>query len=449
MGSGVDLVVGASNEFGPRIPISLTGYYVNRDGDCAPEFEGGTPPIADPVETGDLFGGGDPVVAADPVRNAFFVADIHFDDTTTAIGVFRSTTATLLSTGSCPSGTHDEADSLTCWPTREAVLARLFTADPFDLDIVDKPHLTVDERSSGTGAGQVYVVATDFDPTGGGTSSIKLVACSNDLQTCSAPQIVSGADADTQFPHVTVRPSGALGITWINYVPGSGPSPDVAIRYQSCTVATVPTAPSCPPSLFSTVHTETEPLLGTGALLGEAFRVDTYPKVDVRRDSNGIEMYVVWDRCKVDLIEDFVCPDSDIVMKASNNNGGSWSGVTSVHTGSNHQFHPWIRTDRSRNIVNIIYLTSLSDTTFQHRVRVGLQHINPGGSTPDPITDGHTMASLLNDPSGDWLFGGVFPFYGDYIGVAARGTGSDGGSRAYETLHLQQPAGHLFRGVGS
>lgn len=434
--AGVDLIVGGANDFGDRLPDSFMGYYVNRDADCSAEYEGGTPPIDDPLEAStQIFGGGDPVVVADPGRNAFFLADLRLDETTTGIGVMRSLSTTLLNTTSCPDGTHSTSQSGNCWPTRRLVLARP-TVSPPD-DIVDKPHMGVDERTSGTGSGQVYVVATDF--AAAGTSSISLAVCNNALTTCTSPMTVSGGDTVAHFAHVSVRPSGAISISWTNLVDAGG-VPAAQIRYRACAAATVPSQPACDP--VRTVFTDTQPIVysGVGGSLGaQHFRIETYPKHDHRRDANGVETYIVWDHCKkplIDLFVSFVCPDADVVMAASTNNGVSWSAPAGVNTGLDDQFFPWIRTDRSRNVVNIVYYNSNPDPTFQHRVRVELKHINPGGATPDPITDTHVITTLLNEPDADILvsaFGGVFfqPEFGDYIGVAARGNGADGGSRAY------------------
>ena len=100
-----------------------------------------------------------------------------------------------------------------------------------------------------------------------------------------------------------------------------------------------------------------------------------------------------------------------------------------MNVSTQDQFFPWIRTDRSRNIVNIDYYTSQADSFFQHKVQVYLNHIIPGAVTPDPINDTHIMTTYLDDPSSDPVLRGSF--FGDYIGVAARGTGADEASRAY------------------
>ncbi|PYV06951.1 MAG: hypothetical protein DMG10_00440, partial [Acidobacteria bacterium] len=90
----------------------------------------------------------------------------------------------------------------------------------------------------------------------------------------------------------------------------------------------------------------------------------------------------------------------------------------------------WIKTDRSTGIINIAYYTSQNDGTFQHRLNVYLNHINPDGLlNVNAISDTHVITSVVNDPAADPLLGGFF--FGDYIGVAARGLSIDGASRAY------------------
>jgi len=236
---------------------------------------------------------------------------------------------------------------------------------------------------------------------------------------------------------VSVRPDGGITITYINVI--RTPAPDLAqnfeIKYVRCTPGGAPSTPSCMPAVL--VHNETQPLpfggVG-GVLVAQGFRIATYPKHDHRVDGAGTETYVVWDRCKVPLLALGLvgtCPDADVVMKGSNNNGLTWSALANVNVSNQDQFFPWIRTDRSRNIVNIDYYTSQADSTFQHKVQVYLNHINPDGvlDAPDPITDAHIMTTSLDDPSSDPVLGGSF--FGDYIGVAARGNGQDGASRAY------------------
>lgn len=421
--AGTDLVMMGANDYralfySGGLGFSVTGYYVNRDSDCDPEFEGGLPTVEDPLEPGNyLYGNGDPVVAADPVRDAFFMADLRFDGSTTAIGVFRTTSTKLLDVGPCPGGTHDELTASGCWSERVAVNPLPGT---FAVYFQDKPHLAVDERSSGAGAGNVYITASEFNFFTF-FSRIWLVACTNNLSDCSAPVLVSGSDYNTQFSHVAVRPDGRVTVTYIN-VSNTGA---YDIKYVSCLPHAAPANPSC--GTRRLVTSELQPLRFGGWLAAQDFRIATYPKHDHRQDANGTEAYVVWDRCRVAPVFDYACPEADVWVAASANDGASWS-KRNLYSASQDQFFPWIKTDRSTNVVNIVYYSTQNDT-FQHLVQVFLRHIDPGASTPDANADLFTLTTLKNDPAADLWIGGYF--FGDYIGVAVRGTGVAGQSRSY------------------
>ena len=118
----------------------------------------------------------------------------------------------------------------------------------------------------------------------------------NDLSICAAPVLVA-TDEDIRFSEVSVRPDGRPSVTYVNQELRFQPSfkrwDD--IRYVSCTPATPPGAPVCTPSRL--VHREQQPLIG-GAV-SQNFTVFTHPKHDHRVDTNGIETYVTWERCKV------------------------------------------------------------------------------------------------------------------------------------------------------
>lgn len=456
--AGVDLVVGGSTDLRDLYGEKLTGYYVSRDADCGAEFEGRLPDIA------GHHGGGRPVVVADPTRNAVFMADLRYDDTgaVVGIGLFRTTAATLLNPTTCPTGTHTVAQAVTCWPTRrfipESALGR-----PNDPLALQEFHLTVDERTSGTGAGNVYLVGTGHltNPSG---RYVMLLACTNTLTTCSPAVYISGDIIELIHPHGAVRPDGRITVTWLlleqTTLPYSLPG---AVLYRSC-------APVVPPALLTCGADRAVAEISDRVLVASAIPIVTYsgvvthPKHDHRQDANGTETYVVWEQCKVSVLEYAFrrpmvpfCPDADVMMAASRDDGATWSAPTCVSCGAEDQFLPTIKTDRSRNIVNIAFYGSGSDPTFQRRARIFLAHINPGTATPDPVTDIHTLATLLNDleaglPLTRWtndIFSSTIRYFASalgYIGLAARGTGADGGSRAYVHFTYNNIQG-LYSGV--
>ena len=441
--NSADLIVEGANDFrgffGPdpfgALGGSLTGYYVHTSGtNCAPQFEGGAPSIPDPFGGSDLFGAGDPVVAIDAARSTVFEADLRFNEDDSVIAVQRTTVLNLKSTGVCPNGTHNtDAAARACWPTGIAVNP-LPTEGPEGslLYFNDKPHMTVDQRQTGTGAGNVYITATEFDSFSflGAGSRIWLISCTNDLSSCSSPTLISGSDLSTQFSHVSVRPDGIVTVSYQNFVPGpTFDSLAADIRFVSCTPTAAPATPSCSPpvSIFPPGTVETNILFGTDSLSSNHFRIATYPKHDHRTNGTNIETFMVWDRCDVNpftVVPGFyICPKSDIRMFESVNatgaTGGAWTEVgPPVDSAAKDQFFPWIKTDRASNTVNITYYTAEGDF-YSHKVAVKLAQINPGGTAPESIT-GTTIMTGTDDPAADpFLANFGQDFFGDYIGVAA------------------------------
>jgi hypothetical protein len=438
--SGVDLVVGLFDD--DRFLNGSSSYAVSRDADCASEFEGGLPNIADPLEAGDVVSPiGSGAVAADPARNVFFTAGVYEDGTTSGIGILRTTRTTLLSPAACPAGTHAPAAAATCWPARRIVGAVSSSGAE-----VDAPHIAVDEKTSGTGAGTVYIAypRTVFSPSG--ATRIFLVACTSNLGTCTPPQLVSGVSNNTISPHVAVRPvvgvvdPGYVTLTWLDLDQFPG-----LIRYRACTPVTPPTVPTCGP--ITTVDAVDFGNISSVLTAGGLVQLPL-PQHDHRAEGSTIETYVVWSRCRP--VPAFVCPDTDVVLRASSNNGATWSALGCVDCNPQDQFNPAIRTDRARGIVNVAYYSSQGDPTFQHRTQVMLGHINPGAALPDP-PERHVITTFLNDQTVGAGGGGLFGFFRGFgpggMAVAARSLGANGTSRAYVhhlANHLQGNYGGLL-----
>src|SRR5258708_6943911 len=302
--SGADLVIEGANDYrgifdsavstnGAPPPnawgFSTTGYYVHRAGnDCTPSFEGGLPHLVYPPTLENLYGGGDPVIAADAGRRRFYAADLRMGGTATGIGLFVSTAATLNDASKCPNGTHltdasgQDTTASSCWPSNA-----LLNAQPAAQNFSDKPHMRVDERASGIGAGDVYVTFTNFN-LAQGTSSIGLVACPatfSSAASCSPPITISGVDPQTQYSHISIRPDGVVTITYINLNVYStlvfgAIQETFDIRYVSCVPNGAPLPPTCVQP--APVVTERQPLYFSGSsftatLAANTFRVSTYP----------------------------------------------------------------------------------------------------------------------------------------------------------------------------
>lgn len=467
---GSDLVVGAASDMrllttgsgtapdfrGVFGMTSQTGFYVHRsDADlnpCTADLEGGLPAVQHPVSGKRLVGVGYVAVAAYAPGQSFYLADTRVGEGEgfeSAIGVFRTTAATLTSPDPCPDGTLTEAKSLECWPTHVLV-----SLDSALTRYNSYPHLAVDERGAGgTGAGDVYVTGTETGsgPGPGTHSSIFIVACRNDLSACSPPVTVSGPDY-AGLSHVAVRPDGGVTITYTVQTGGLSPTPTTAdIKYVACQPAGAPAAVTCGAPRLIASDTQAIPSSTfdqQGPLFSNKFVLNTFPRHAHRQDANGIETYVVWERCKVSTAIPYPgltfvgrCVDADIVMGASNDNGQTWQ-FGALDAGAQDQFQPWLAVDRATNTIHVAYYTTSADPLFQHRAQVALRQILPGSSTPDPPGAAQMLTTVPFEPNGDPVLQGIF--IGQFLGVAARRTAS--GSRVYvHYTHTSAPG--TYNGV--
>ena len=434
-GLGIDLVVGTAidGRGGQGTLESEDGFYIQRsNSNCAADSEGGLPAIQ---TLNDLFSPfGSPVIAADPVRNTFFASDLRIGNTTslTGFGVLRTTAATLLSTTACPSGT--QTNSATCWPTGNVVT----NENIFNFNLTD-PVVAVDPRSTGTGAGDVYVVGsvenlTPFPPT----RSVMLAACTNAQLSCSNSVTVSGSDSFAGNSWVQVRPDGGITVTYINTTFG-GFFP-YSIKFVNCTPQGAPKTPVCSTPIL--VTTENNPM--GGILPGNVFLTNsdatfapgsvTYPKHAHRLESDGktVTTFIVYDRCEVATIApmnlgDHFCPKTDVAMTFSSDNGATWAPVTSVTTSPGQQFFGTVATDASTETVNIAYYSTQNDPLQQH-LQVFLAQIAPGTTA---VETPHLLTSGFSDPQSQSPIAPGPETYGNHLGLAAAGTGTAGQSHAY------------------
>jgi len=447
VGANEDLAVTGSYDFrgaglGSPAPPGVTwdgsvsGYYVHRSTtpDCSPQFEGGLPPIVSGSTT--YLGNGGVSVAADPQRDAFFVADLRFGSTNdvSAVGLFRASSMTLLNTSLCPSGTHTAAQAKSCWEATPAVVL-----DPNPPGILnatlDFPSVVVDERPSktGVGAGDVYVTFGDFNVTTGG---IVLIACTNGTLSCSTPLVISKGSPEfgSVDAHVQVRTDGNITVT---YVDQNSP-PSNTIHFVMCTPSGAPKAPVCSaPVIVANENQALGPTIFGGSLSGLNIPVFTAARHADRLESDGktVTTFVIWDRCNVPFQTPptgsySTCLNAQVVMSLSTDGGTTWSAPVPVNTSPGHQFFPWICTDTSTGTVNIVYYNTSPDS-FHKRMIVSLNQI-PAGSTAVGGTVGVTTtpAPWDADPTQNPLAIGF-----DYhFGMKSRGTGTAGQSRVYASF---------------
>jgi len=434
-GPGTDLVVETAVDARGLLGTleSEDAFYIQRsNSNCAADSEGGAPAFFNLLDTFIPFGS--PVVAADPVRSTFFLADLRLGATTneSGFGVLRTTAANLLSATACPSGTQTNA--ATCWPTGNVV-----NLEPINFLLTD-PAVAVDLRTTGTGAGDVYVAGAvenlqPFPPT----RSVILAACTNSQVQCSNSVTVSGTDSFAGSAWVAVRPDGGITVTYINTTFG-GFFP-YNIKFVNCTPQGAPKTPVCSTPVL--VTTEDNPV--SGILPGNVFLTNgdatfapggiTYPKHANRLETDGktVTTFIVYDRCEVATIApvdigDHFCPKTDVAMTSSSDDGATWSPITSVTTSAGQQFFGTVATDASTETVNIAYYSTQNDPLQQHP-QVFLAQIPPGSTT---VGTPHLLTSAFADPQSQSPIVVMFDeSFGNHLALAAAGTGASGQSHAY------------------
>jgi hypothetical protein len=432
---GVDLVVGAANDkrgdfnTAPGFPTDLgrAVYYVHRTGaNCAADFEGSLALFSLPL--------GPPTVVADHARDAFFLSDV-LPSLSQIVEVGRTTATKLLSTTACPNGTHSVSQSLTCWPVTG--LADFTNPNPNIQAFLGHPHIAVDARSSGTGAGDLYVAAEYHNVSNfPSISNIQIITCTNATVSCGAPVVVSGTDTFGSFPYIQVRHDGVITLSyWTFTKPNDGSQPNpIAIRFVTCTPQGAPMPPVC--STPTRVAISNVPARFAPAANG--FTDVLFPKHVNRLEADGktTTTFLIYDRCR-SIVGNATfgapaCSKVDVVYVTSTNNGATWTFPHSVSLAAGHQYMGAIGIDKSTNITSIAYYSAQEDP-FRQRAHVLLRQIAAGSTILGPT---HALTLSNNDPSsgiGDLTEpggAGVVDF-GDRIGIAAAGTGTPGQSRVY------------------
>jgi len=423
IGPADDLIVQAANDWRGNLPSktwdnSISGYYVHTSSkaDCSVQFEGGLPNFTS--QGNSYIGIGDTVVAADPARDAFFMADTRFGGDIGVVALFRASASNLLDAKTCPHGTHLQAQAESCWMATPPVAL-------FDPNLnADLPRIAVDERATGagTGAGDVYVVAA--------SSSIYLAACTNSLN-CGNGQgiIISGSDSFPQFPYAQVRPDGVVTVSYISFSANGSPGAD--IKFVSCTPAGAPNPPVCsaPTLVQHLTQNLVEGEVQLTTLQNFGLLVNTFPKHTNRAESGGaFTTFLVYDDCLHQLAFDnpptYICLDAEVMMTASTDNGKTWSKPVSADTASGHHFLPAITTDGSTGIVHFTYYSAEGDK-FNHAVRVFRNQIAPG-----TVSLGSPVAVTMVADTIDDSFNNAFLFDW-FMGAIARGNSASGKSRLY------------------
>jgi hypothetical protein len=413
---------------------TMSGYYVHRSGSgCSPSFEGALPRIAHP-KTQDMLYGYSPTVSADASRGLLYAVDVRYSAGINGLGLFATALSRINDPDSCPDGTHltdsegANATAAKCWP-RAALLNPELNIFPSTFS--DKPYVRADQRSTGVGAGDVYISWTNFDLFNG-ISYIEVLACPARKFTspgaCSSPLVISGSDPATQYSQIAIRPDGVFSVTYINvnFVNTDTPPYErqvFEIKHVYCMPNGAPNPPTCfPPTLLVT---EEQPMpFPEGGPVSDPmdFPPATFPVHDYRMNANTAEEFVAWSRCNVDpyyavgVLPFQYCFQPQIVVSWSVTDSSGkplgWSTPIVVDRSRKRHLMPALQTDQSRGSIEVVYLNSEEDY-FNERYQVFRAEI-PAGSY-QPIVVG-ALTSVPIEPNADPF---LHPFIGENLGFAA------------------------------
>jgi len=435
--NGGDLVFGTALDARSLPPLGFLpgqdadAFYVQRSNSaCAADLEGELPEIIS--NTGDIYDiFGNPIVVADPAHGAFFVADLRYSGQF-AVGLMKATPATLLNTTQCPNGT--EAGPAFCFVS-VAQLANIFSVNTSAG--LFSPSTAVDQRTNGTGAGDVYIAVVNIDNNG--NSAVFLSACANSLANCTNAVKISGSDTRAANPWAQVRPDGGITVSYVEREANT-PTSAMDIRFVNCQPGGSPHAPTCAAPL--PVVRETQPTGVPGEVQLSPQYVNplvlqatdpTYPKHVDRLESDGttVTTFMVYDRCDTagitgDEIFTPLCPKTDLVMLSSTDDGVTWSPMQKVSGAAGQQFFGNVALDASTGTVNIAYYSTENDP-LKTSMQVFLAQVAPGETSPGAPQQ--ITSALYDGPLGG--FNGNEELPASYIGLAAGGTGQAGQSRVY------------------
>jgi hypothetical protein len=425
---GNDLVVGAGLD---GRPLDLVGYpnplyYVERDNtNCVANFEGGVPGIDAGILGSFVPLQGYPQVVVDAAHDAFFLAAVFASDTNLAVGIIKTTAANLLNTTNCPNGT--QRSPALCW-----TVGSVTNIVPENTG-VSNPTIAVDQRTKGTGAGDVYnTTSWGYENNQGQQAQIILAACTNSELNCSSSVVISGSDTQAVLPSVQVRADGGITISYANLVIRNFEYFEYEMKFVSCKPGGAPNPPTCSAPVL--VTNEKHPGVVTPG--DELNTTDVaFPRHVDRLEADGktVTTFYIYDQCAVATYTGHevgqTCTKTQVAITYSTDGGKTWSAVVPVSPNTpGQQFLGNIALDVSTGTVNIAYYSSQKDP-LKLRTQIFLAQVPPGKTTVGAINQ--VTSSLYDGPTGFSGFDGDPVACCDYIGVAAAGTGKSGQSRAY------------------
>jgi len=280
-------------------------------------------------------------------------------------------------------------------------------------NVDDKGWLAVDQRTSGTNAGNIYASVTR-NP--GASSQIRFARSTNGGTSFTADIQVNDANPNrVQGSNIAVGADGDVYVAWADSN-GSGSS-RIMIDKSTDGGVTFNALPGGNDHVVRTFTAIGNPDGGAGGVRPLA-RVNSFPAIAASA-TNADLLYAVWTENPAGT------DDSDIMLSRSTNGGDTWSAPIRVNDDVNpsgeffSQFFPGIAVDPVDGEVDVVWFSDQNDANRTDGTR--LVDFYFASSTNNGVGFGPSirLSTASSNTAADFPAGSSF--FGDYSGVAARG----------------------------
>lgn len=280
---------------------------------------------------------------------------------------------------------------------------------PGGWDILDKNHLWIDNSTTSPYAGNVYSAWTAFGNAN--ANDIEIVRSNNNGVSYSTPVNISSAvnaGSHCQGVNVTSGPNGEVYVVWSIY--DSWPSDEKALGFAKSLDGgqTWQTA--------TRIINNTKGIRNSGT--GKNMRVNSFPSMtcDISGGSYNGNIYVTWTNKGEPGIN--TGSGSQVWMIKSSNQGATWSTPIKINqdpiTNNKQHYFGWITCDPETGTLSVIWYDDRNTSSSQ--VETWCANSFDGGDTWEEFK----VSDVAQTPTP--IPGLAGSYYGDYIGISARGS---------------------------
>jgi hypothetical protein len=291
-------------------------------------------------------------------------------------------------------------------------------AGPGYPDLLDKNHMMIDNRTSGSYAGYVYNAWTRFETGHINDTDIEFSRSITNGASWSTPINISNAIAagsHNQGVNIQTGPTGQVYAVWAVYNDwGSGVYNEDAIGFARSTTGGSTFAAA------TRIHNNIKGVRSWAynTAVGKSMRVNSFPSmaVDVSGGSYNGYIYVVW--ANIGVPGTNTGTNVSVYCMRSTDGGTTWGTPVRVNQGSSADgyasYFPWITCDPVSGKLYCIFYDDRNLGTTSTACEVWVAYSENGGTTWSDFRVGDV--SFTPSP----IAGLADDYFGDYIGITAR-----------------------------